>query len=407
MLREKKELQTMREQEQDEQTTSPPLEASIAKEQSPATTTAAATQPQREHLVDSQLQNTTHHQDHTVEDSSKVQQPLQVNQSLPSGGNQNYQEERKIEKRASVSERRKMFEAQFGGGGLQDKKLAIRGREKTPGHLGTQDRDKNFNNSSTPLSHKPGDSNAPKRFTFVPKHVAPYDDDARLPTDSKAKPVAPKRSSSDGRTTKNISVKPPLFSSNSANEIRESQHFNDNKTSTDFHEHNKQQTNFSVVTKATTPINKKPQHTLSSPNFKDMIQHPQQVIVNHDEHLHEDVTPATTRGDDSSVLSSTLDSTSSGFTTPDSSVLSERGSISFSRLHSEEAEAKRRVTAKKKREARRVTQPVDNELLRLISKEDTELEHYEDKLQVEAEQLADKLKPKVNNYYVIFCMWCV
>ena len=408
MLREKKELQTMREQEQEEPTTSPPLEASVAKEQSPATTTATATQPHREQLIDSQLQHTSQHQEQTsTEDSNKMHQPLQVAQSLPPGVNHTAQEEKKFEKRASVSERRKMFESAFGGGGIQDKKLAIRGREKTPGHTvsAPQDRDKNSNNSmqqpSTPLSHKQGDTNQPKRFSFVPKHVAPYDD-TRLPVDNETKAVIPKRSSSDGRaiTSKNLSNKSPVFSS-STNEIHNS------KTSTDYHEHNKQQGNSPTDTKATTPpVVKKPQRPLSSPSH-----HSSQQITNHDEHLNESVFPPVTVND-TSVLSSTSESISSGFTTPDSSLLSERSNSCFSRLHSEEAEAKRRVTAKKKREARRVTQPVDHDVLKLISKEDAEQEQLEDELQVEAEQLADKFKPKVNiitllcTYVVCVCV-CV
>ena len=426
MLREKKELQTMREQEQDEPTTSPPLEASVAKEQSPATTTTTATQPQREHLVDSQLQHTTHHQEQpATEDTNKVRESLQVTQSLPTGVNNNIPEEKKFEKRASVSERRKMFETFSGGGGIQDKKLAIRGREKTPSHpVGsvTQDKDKNFNNSaqqsSTPLSHKQGDSNPPKRFSFVPKHVTPYDD-TRLQPDSETKSVIPKRSSSDGRTstTKNITNK-SLYYSTSANEIREPQHLNDTKTTTDFHEHNKAQRNSPVHSKATTsPTSKKPQHVSSSQNLQDTTSQPQQeVIANHDESLHESVPLSTAGGNNTSVLSSsTTESVSSGFTTPDSSLLSERSNSSgFLRLHSEDAEAKRRVTAKKKREARRVTQPVDNDLLKLISKEDAKQEEREDELQIEAEELANKLKPAVSTLpdvchlvYLQYVYWCV
>ena len=410
MLREKKELQSMREQEQDEQTTSPPLEASVAKEQSPALTTAAATQPHKEHLVDSQLQHTTQNQEQT-EDSNKVEQPVQVSQSFPpTAVNHVAQEEWKFEKRASVSERRKIFEpAASGGSGIQDKKLAIRGREKTPGHSAPHDRDKNSNNpaqqSSTPLSHKQNDANQPKRFSFVPKHVAPYDD-ARLPTDSDTKTVVPKRSSSDGRTntniTKNLTNKSPFFSS-SAYEIREPQHL---KTSTDYHERNKQRGNSPTDTKGTTPpVIKKTQRTSSSPNFQVVATpHPSsQQITNHDEHLNETVSSAATVND-SSVLSTASESVSSGFTTPDSSLLSERSNSVFSRLHSEEAEAKRRKTAKKKREARRVTQPVDNDLLRMISKEDIEQERCEDELQAEAEQLANKLKPKVSLTYRITCV---
>ena len=407
MLREKKELQTMREQEQEEPTTSPPLEASVAKEQSPATTTATATQPHREHLVDSQLHHTAQHQEHTgTEDSNKMHQPLQVAQSLPPAVNHIAQEEKKFEKRASVSERRKIFESAFGGGGIQDKKLAIRGREKTPGHTAPQDKDKNSNNSmqqpSTPLSHKQSDTNQPKRFSFVPKHVAPYDD-TRVPADNETKAVVPKRSSSDGRasTSKNLSTKSPTLSS-SANEIREPQHMNNSKTCTDYHEHNKQG-NSPTDTKATTPpVVKKPQRAVSAPNVQIITpHHSSQQITNHDEHLNESVSPTIT-GNDTSVLSSTSESISSGFTTPDSSLLSERSNSCFSRLHSEEAEAKRRVTAKKKREARRVTQPVDHDVLKMISKEDAEEEQREDELQAEAEQLADKLKPKVN----IILLYC-
>ena len=432
MLREKKELQSMREQEQDEQTTSPPLEASVAKEQSPALTTAAATQPHKEHLVDSQSQHTTQHQEQT-EDSNKVKQPLQVSQSIPPVVvNHIAQEEKKLEKRASVSERRKIFEPAFSGGsGIQDKKLAIRGREKTPGHTAPQDRDKNSNNpaqqSSTPLSHKQSDTNQPKRFSFVPKHVAPYDD-ARLPTDGDTKTVVPKRSSSDGRTnvninTKNLTNKSPFFSS-SANEIREPQHLSVTKTSTDFHERNKQRGSSPTDTKGTNESNKQrgnsptdtkvttspvvkktQQRAWSSPNFQSVvtIHHSSQQITNHDENLNETV-PLTVTVNDTSVLSSASESVSSGFTTPDSSLLSERSNSIFSRLHSEEAETKRRKTAKKKREARRVTQPVDNDLLRMISKEDLEQEKCEDELQVEAEQLADKLKPKVS---ITYCVTCV
>ena len=410
----------MREQEQDEQTTSPPLEASVAKEQSPATTTSAATQPHREQLVDSQLQHTSQHQEQTtVQDTHNVQQRTQ---SLPPGGNHNGQD--KFEKRASVSERRKMFEPPFGaGGGVQDKKFAIRAREKTPGHPAGQEKDKNTNissqQSSTPLSHKQGDPNPPKRFSFVPKHVAPYDD-ARLPADTETKSVVPKRSSSDGRTnistvtTKNMTNK-SLFFSSSANEIREPKHLNDTKTSTDYHEHSKQkQKTPPVEIKATTPpVVKKPQRATSAQNFQLQVTVPQQTQqVNHDESLHESMSSSTAGGNNTSVLSSsTSESVSSGFTTPDSSLLSDRSNsiVGFSRLHSEDAEAKRRVTAKKKREARRVTQPVDNELLRLISKEDAEHEQHEDELQTEAEQLADKLKPKVNvlsNVCVCVCV-CV
>jgi len=401
MLREKKELaQSMRDmQVQEEQTTSPPLEASVAKEQSPALTTTTATQPQqKEHS-----HQPPHHEQSSPSEEIKKHQQLQVAQSLPV-------ETRSLErdKRASsVSERRKIFESSSTGS--LDKKMAIQKREKTPGHSHSVDKDKNSNNSvhqhSTPLSHKTSDANAVKRFNFVSRPVMTVDD-SRIMTGSESKSTVAKRSSSAGRAKNvgNMQHRPLSFCSTS-----EYQDFHLNKTSPIL-----QQDRPNLMAAAASASSKKQQqqNSLSIDSHDSVLPHSTPAAANHNDHFHPDTLVITTTAAASSGGNDSLSTsfTSSGSEPIDSSLLSGERSMSFSRMYStggEEAEAKRRLTAKKKREARRVTQPVDDELWKQISREDAEEEKREDKLQAEAEKLADDLKQLEKVYNVpVLCM-CV
>jgi len=411
MLREKKELaQSMRDmQVQEEQTTSPPLEASVAKEQSPALTTTTATQPQQK---EQQVDSHQHHEHSSPSEEIKQHQQLQVAQSLPVETVRSIEDKKmEREKRASsVSERRKIFESSSSGS--LDKKMTIQKREKTPGHSRSGDKDKNSNNSlhqhSTPLSHKTSDANAPKRFNFVSKPVMTVDD-SRITTDSELKATVAKRSSSAGRAKNagNLQHRPLSFCSTS-----EYQDFHLTKTSPIL-----QQDRPSLMAAAATALNRKqqqqPQDSVSVDSHDSVLPHSTPAAVNHNDRLHPDTliitttAPASGGGNDSFSASFT----SSGSEPVDSSMLSTDRSMSFSRMYSsggEEAEAKRRLTAKKKREARRVTQPVDDELWKQISREDAEEEKREDQLQAEAEKLADELKQSEREkvYYTFVCV-CV
>lgn len=396
MLREKKELQqSMREMHvHEEQTTSPPLEASVAKEQSPALTTTTATQPQKEQQVEFH-HPPQHHEQSSSEEETKQHQQLQVAQSLPVETLRNEDKRLDRDKRSSsVSERRKIFESSSIGS--LDKKMAIQKREKTPGHSHSTDKDKNYNNSiqSTPLSHKSSDSNGPKRFNFVSKPVMSVDD-SRITTESELKSTVPKRTSSAGRAKNvgNMQHRPLSFCSTS-----EYQDFQLTKTSPILH-HDRPSLMAAAASASSKKQQQQQQESASVDSHDSSLP---SATVNHNDRLHQEVPVVTTTA--SATASSSgcgNDSFSASFTSStgsepiDTSMLSTDRSMSFSRMYSsggEEAEAKRRLTAKKKREARRVTQPVDDELWKQISREDAEEEKREDKLQAEAEKLAEELK---------------
>ena len=417
MLREKKELQqSMRDmQVQEEQTTSPPLEASVAKEQSPALTTTTATQPQKEQQVDSH-QPPQHHEHSSSSEESELHQQLQIAQSLPLETVHSL-EDKKMERDkrpSSVSERRKIFESSSSGS--LDKKMAIQRREKTPGHSHSVDKDKNSNNSvhqhSTPLSHKISDSNVPKRFNFVSKPIMTVDD-SRITTDSELKSIVTKRTSSAGRAKNvgNLQHRPLSFCSTS-----EYQDFQLTKTSPILH-----QDRPSLMAAAASASSKKQQQqdSVSVDSHDSVLPHSNPATVNHNDRFLQDTPVITTTASPTAASGGGNDPFSASFTSSgsepiDSSMLSTERSMSFSRMYSsggEEAEAKRRVTAKKKREARRVTQPVDDELWKQISREDAEEEKHEDKLQAEAEKLADELKlvdelkqSEKEKVYILYCV---